>query len=236
MSLKYKISKLEDVAEAFRSLYTQGEDGAYYLAVDGAVSREKLDEFRNTNVALMKQLEDFKGVDPAKYRELIDQHRRISEKKLIEEGKVEELITQRVQAMKTDFERQLSDKDKALQVSTRQLETLLIDNSVRDAASKVGVASTAIEDVLLRAKTVFQIQNGKPVAMKDGQIIYGTDGVNSIGISDWVTGLKEQAPHLFMASTGSGTSTGRSSGSAQPPKSAQAKISAGLQRGSSILS
>lgn len=236
MKLKFKIAKLEDVPENFRSLYTQGEDGSFYLDVDGAVAREKLDEFRNNNVDLMKKLENFKDVDPTKYRELMDQHRKLSEKKLIEEGKVEELINQRVQAMRSDFERQLGEKDQALQLSNRQLETLLIDNSVRDAAAKVGVAPTAIEDVLLRAKTVFKIHEGKPVAMRDGQVIYGKDGQNSIGISDWVGGLKEQAPHLFQPSQGSGSNNMRGNGGAIAPKSAQAKIAAGLESGSSILS
>lgn len=236
MKLKFKIVKLEDVAENYRGLYTQGEDGAYYLDVDGAVAREKLDEFRNNNVNLLKQLEGFKDVDPTKYRELIEQHRKLSEKKLIEEGKVEELINQRVQAMKTDFERQIGEKDQALQLSNRQLETLLIDNSVRDAASKVGVAPTAIEDVLLRAKTVFRIQDGKPVAMRDGQVVYGKDGQNSIGIPDWVGSLKEQAPHLFQPSQGSGSNNIRGNGSAPTPKSPQSKIAAGLEAGSSIMS
>ena len=49
MSLKFQIEKLEDVAENLRSLYTPHE-GKFFLDVDGAVSREKLDEFRTNNI------------------------------------------------------------------------------------------------------------------------------------------------------------------------------------------
>ena len=47
--LKFKISKLEDVEEAFRGLYEKHTDGAYYLSVDGAVSKDKLDILRDAD-------------------------------------------------------------------------------------------------------------------------------------------------------------------------------------------
>lgn len=234
--LKYKISKLEDVNEEFRKFYTQGSDGAYYLAVEGAVDRAKLDEFRNNNIELMKRLESFKDLDPNKVQEMLENERKIAEKKLIDAGDIDGLVASRVTTMKNEYEGKINQLSKNYEVAQRQLETLLIDNEVRAHAVKVGVAPTAVDDVLLRAKTMFRVEDGKPVA-KDaqGKVIYGRDGVNSVTVGDWLSTLKESAPHLFMQSNGSGAQNQRpGGGQGNAPKSPVSKISAGLQSGGSI--
>ena len=43
MKLKYKIAKLEDVAEFLRPSYEQGAGGAYYLQTEGLVPKTQLD-------------------------------------------------------------------------------------------------------------------------------------------------------------------------------------------------
>ena len=54
-------------------LYAERE-GAWVLDVDGAVEKSKLDEFRNTNVSLIKERDDLKkryeGIDPDEVRKL----------------------------------------------------------------------------------------------------------------------------------------------------------------------
>lgn len=234
--LKFKITKLEDVEEKFRHLYAQGADGSFYLQVEGAVAKEKLDEFRDKNIQLMKDMEKFKDVDPEKYAQLKAEHDKLTEGELIKSGKVEELIANRVAAMKTAHEAAMADLSKKYDVGQRQLETLLIDNEVRAHAAKAGVTATAVDDVLLRAKTLFKVEDGKPVA-KDaaGNVIYGKDGTNSIAIGDWLGGLKEQAPHLFAPSQGSNAGNNRQGfgGSNNLKMSSVSKISTGLAEGTS---
>ena len=84
MKLKFKLDTLEGLDAAIAALYEQGADGAYYLSVDGVVGKDKLDEFRNNNVKLLKDLEKFKDVDPAKYQELLALAKKQEEKKLID--------------------------------------------------------------------------------------------------------------------------------------------------------
>ena len=233
--MKFKIAKLEDVEENLRQYYKQGQDGVFYLDVDGAVAKERLDEFRNNNVDLTKKLEAFKGVDPAKIQEMLENERKIAEKKLIDAGDIDGLIAQRISAMKSDHETAINDLTKQLSMSNRQLETLLIDNSVREVANKIGVVPSAVDDVLLRAKTVFKVESGAPVAKdSNGNIVYGKDGTNPINISEWLGGLKDKAPHLFGASAGSGANTRPNLGNPNGAKmSASQKIAAGLQAASS---
>lgn len=232
--LKFKIAKLEDVEEKYRGLYEAGADGAYYLTVEGAVSKEKLDEFRNTNIDLMKKLEPFKNVDPAKLQEMIENERKIAEKKLIDAGDIDGLVAQRVATMKQEYESKIKELEASYTQANRQLEVLVIDNAVREQAIKLGVAPTAVDDVLLRAKTVFSVEEGKPVAKdRDGNMIYGKDGQSSLGIGDWIGSLKDSAPHLFGPSQGSGADNRRGSGQSNMPMSPAAKISAGLRAGNS---
>lgn len=228
--LKFKVAKIEDVQEQFRGLYAQGSDGFFYLQAEGAVDKAKLDEFRNNNVELMKQIEKFKDVDPTKYQELMAIQRKIEEKELIEKGEIEKLVGLRVGEMKRQYDEQIAALTKTNETNTRQLEVLTIDNAVREHATKLGVQPTAVDDVLLRAKTVFRLHEGKPTAFdKDGQPIYGKDGQTTLAIPEYIGGLKEQAPHLFMPSQGSGSqNTGRTANNGGQNLSPTQKIAAGL--------
>lgn len=234
--LKFKIAKLEDVIEAHRGFYTQGEDGAFYLNVEGAVQRERLDEFRNTNVDLMKKLDRFKGIDPEKVAEILENERKIAEKKFVDAGDIEGLVNSRIAAMKEDYENKLKTLGSQFSTANRQLETLLIDNEVRAHAIKIGVTATAVDDVLLRAKTVFKVEDGRPVAKNEkGEVIYGKDGQSSLAVGEWIGGLKEAAPHLFQPSQGSGAPGQRgNANNGQQNLSPAQKISAGLAQGGSI--
>lgn len=237
MKLKYKVAKIEDVAEEFRSLYEQGSDGSWTLSVDGAADKSRLDEFRNNNVDLLKKLEAFKDLDPNKVKELIETERKLAEKKLIDAGDIEGLVAQRVNAMKSDYEKKFTEMSEQLGLSTRQLETLMVDNVVREHSTKLGVAATAVDDVILRAKSLFKVKDGAPQALdSEGKTIYGKDGTASLTVAEWIGGLKEQAPHLFMASQGSGASHQQGGKPDMSKMSASQKIAAGLAGGSSILS
>ena len=238
MKLKFRIAKLEDVEEKYREFYVAGQDGQFYLSVEGAVAKERLDEFRDNNSTLQRRLEAFGNVDPAKIQEMIETQRKVEEKKLIDAGDIDGLVASRVATMKAEHDRITAQLNEQLSTSNRQLETLLIDNSVREQATKLGVAATAIDDVLLRAKTVYKVENGQPVAKDDkGQTIYGKDGTSSMPIGEWIGGLKERAPHLFGASAGSGSGNNNRGGQPDGAKLTPAqKIAQGMSSGSTILS
>ena len=235
--LKFRIAKLEDVSEAHRDLYSKQEDGSYVLMVEGAVGKDRLDEFRNSNIELTKRLDALKDVDPAKYQELLDLDRKAKEGELIKKGDVEGLVNLRVSTMKADYEGKLGDLTKNYETATRQLEVLTIDNVVRENAIKLGVAPTAVDDVLLRAKTTFRVESGKPTAKdSSGNVIYGKDGQNPLSVGEWLGGLKTDAPHLFQQSSGSGSQNRHGPGnSGGTPMTASQKIAEGLRNGSPHL-
>lgn len=229
MKLKFKLDTLDGLDAAIAGLYEQGADGAYYLSVDGVVGKDKLDEFRNNNVKLLKDLEKFKDVDLAKYQELLALAKKADEKKLIDAGEIDKVVEQRVGEMKSTYEAQLKTLTEQNSVAQRQLESLLIDNAVRDAAVKSGVQPTAVDDVLLRAKATFKIKDGNAVPVdSQGNVVYGKDGSTPMSVVDWTTGLKKQAPHLFQGSQGGGAQ-GSGKGNVDTSKLSSAqKIAQGL--------
>lgn len=236
MALKFMVGSLDEVTEDVRNVYVQGDDGKFYVDVDGVVSKDKLNEFRENNIKLLKDLERFKDIDPEEYRSIkneIETLRKTTKKLSPEEldQLVNEKITERVAKMKDEHKAELVKKDEMISVQSRQLESLLIDSAIRSEATKNGVRAAAVDDVLLRAKTIFQVKDGAAVPVgKDGQVIYGKDATNPMSASEWIGSLKKDAPHLFEDSRGSGA--GGSSGSAgnNTNMSSIAKIAAGLQQ------
>ena len=82
LALKFKFKSKDDVPAEHLPLYAE-RDGARLLDVDGAVEKSKLDEFRNTNVSLLKERDDlkkrFEGIDPDEVRKLADEKRWLEE-------------------------------------------------------------------------------------------------------------------------------------------------------------
>jgi hypothetical protein len=231
MSLKFVVDSVDGLSADVAGLYTKNNDGKYYLEVDGAVSKTKLDEFRENNVKLLKDLEKYKDIDPAKYGDLLKLQAKADEKKLIDAGEIDKVVEQRVNQMRDTMSTEITTLKQANDVAKRQLESLLIDSSVRDAAIKSGVQPLAVDDVLLRAKTTFQVKDGAAVPVDSkGGIIFGKDGSTPMSVADWTASLKKSAPHLFQGSSGGGAS-GSSGGKLGDTSklSAVQKISAGLE-------
>jgi hypothetical protein len=229
--LKFIVDSLEGVDQAVATMYEKQDDGKFRLNVDGAVPREKLDEFRNTNIELLKKVDAYKGVDVKKYTDLLALEKRVTDKELVDSGKVDEVVQGRISQMKTEHEGAVGQLNEQLSIANRQLETLLIDSAVRVKALESGVLPTAVDDVMLRAKTAFKIIEGRAVPHSDGKVVYGKDGVNPMSVEEWIGGLSKAAPHLFGSTQGGGASgsrtTGNRGGSGQKLTSTQ-KIAAGL--------
>lgn len=229
MALKAILDSLDGLSDDLKKLYTQ-KDGKYHLDVDGMVDKTRLDEFRNNNIELKKQLDDlaakYKDIDPETVRELLKKEKEIKEKKMLDAGKVDELLEERTKAMRTDYEKQIKTLTEKVTSSDSQLERLVIDNALKDAGLKAGVRDTAMEDVVLRGRARYKMQDGKAVPMTaDGKVIYGKDGETPETMTEWFGSLASAAPHLFNPSNGSGAN---GSGSKNGQKSMTRKEFEGL--------
>ncbi|MDB6056453.1 MAG: hypothetical protein JWO95_297 [Verrucomicrobiales bacterium] len=219
MSLKFKLTSKNEIPADLASHYIE-RDGAWFLDAEGAADKAKLDEFRNSNAALLKQLDEhqkrFEGIDPAEVRKLAEEKRKLEEQQLLKAGEVEKVLETRVKAAKADFDRQLGTVTAERDALNSRLVTIQIDQGVLTAAAKRGLRPTAIPDITSRARNTFKLVNGLPTAFEDdGQTVrFGKDGVKPMAIEEWVEAQLADAPHLFESNAGGGAAGNGSSGAA----------------------
>jgi hypothetical protein len=217
VALKAILDSLDEVPEAQHELYVE-RDGRFHLDVEGVVPQDRLREFRENNIKLMKEreelnakLEKFKDIDPEKYQDAIKKLQELDDKKMLDEGKIEELLTMRTERLRTDYDNQIKAFQKKvtdLEASSKTLADELakerIDGRLREAAGKVGIRSSALPDLINRGRQVWRLVEGNPVAMHGEQMIYGKDPSKPIAMDEWIGSLSDDAPHLFETSSGGG--------------------------------
>lgn len=203
----------------------------WVLDVDGdMVPRDRFEEFRANNIDLKKQLdtltEQFKGIEPAKVRELLKTQEDLEADKLVKAGKVDELVARRVTQAKADFDAKTTAAAAQIALMAAQLSEVQINQGVLLAGTKRGVRATATMDLINRARSVFSLnQDGKVIALdRDGKSIrYGSDGVTPLSVEEWVNLQVTEAPHLFESNQGSGASGNGSGGAGTVTKNPFAK-------------
>lgn len=245
MALKLVVAKIEDVDEAFRSLYKQGGDGKFYLQTEeDEEGKKKLQEFRDNNIKLMREKEDLEKKlkdigDPAQIAEMRKKIEQIEDKKLIEAGKLDELVAQKVERMRADFESQLEALKKAndtkqtdLEKTNARLSEVLIDSEITKAVTAVGgVRKDAMQDIIARGKRVWRLEDGKPVPKEGDKLLFGKDGKNPMTFDEWALILSQTAPFLFESSSGTGAAGAQNAGARNAGKEDLSKIPAAARLG-----
>lgn len=196
------------------------------------VPNERLKEFRENNIKIVQERDDLKTFqdkvtkvfpefDPdtvtTELTELRGIAKRVKDGDLTENKAIEEAIAERTKEMKKTYEDQLRSAAEARrnsEAAKSQLEMRLKRQTVRQAVlgvtldEKVGVASSAVEDIVSRAYNVFQVgDDGETMVPKKGDtVLYGSDGTTAMSVTEWVQSLKDTSPHLFRSSNGGGNS------------------------------
>jgi len=240
MALKFKFKSKDEIPADHLPLYAE-RDGAWVLDVEGAVDKTKLDEFRTTNAALVKERDElkqrFEGIDPEEVKQLKEAHQKAEEDRLLsrsstsqngedeadkerklqaERERIEKVIEGRVKSIKGDLEKQVNQLTTERDALNTRLAAIQIDQGVITVATKRGLRPTAMADITSRARTVFRLVNGVPTAFdSDGKSVrYGRDGLTPMSIEEWVDGQVAEAPHLFEANSGGGSGNNNSAGGA----------------------
>src|SRR5688572_21833148 len=217
MALKFKYKSKEEIPAEHLSFYVERE-GAFVLDAEGAVEKTRVDEFRNNNVTLKKQLDEllkkYEGVDPDEARKLLEQKQKLEEGQLLKEGDVEKLVVARVKAAVEPIEKRAVAAEQSAAKISERLADIEINRAAIVAATKMGLRPSAIPDLTLRARTVFRMADGKAAAFDaDGRTpLYGADGLTPLTLDEWVAKLVVEAPHLFESNSGGGASGGGSGG------------------------
>jgi uncharacterized Zn-binding protein involved in type VI secretion len=198
------------------------------LQVEGATDKSKLDEFRATNVDLLKQQEAYKGVDLEKFRKYEDQERKLVEGDLIAKKDFEGLVLSRTQSLTADFEAKIENLTSQLTDNTGSYNTLVSKYEIEGAATKAfgehKINPEAYDSVMAQIKSKFSIDNGKVIAREGDNILAGADG--NLTVSEFVA----SQPEIFkiQSNGGHGNGSEESSSSMKQGTSSQDKIKSGL--------
>lgn len=158
----------------------------------------------------------YKDIDPEKYKAIMAQFEDAEEAEMLKQGAagIKAIIEKRTEKLRADFEKErkklIEEKDGALQVATTFMERVL-DNHVRESATKAGVHPGAVDDVLLRARSMFSLDDdANPVQYQENSedIVLGKDGKTPFNPSEWLEDMKEKAPHWFPANASGGGAGG----------------------------
>ncbi len=231
MGLRVSYAKKEDIPEALAALYVE-KDGKWMLEVDGMVPSDdlaalktKIDDFRANNITLTGKLKEFDGKkvltqeEIEEYQVLAEQAQNLKDKKLIDSGKIDELLASRTEKMRSDFEKQLKSLGDSLTaakdlgaVHAGRLSSVMVESEVGKILSKSGnrPISGAMSDIFSRAGSVWKVDDaGKLVALDaQGDTIYGAEA-NPLTLDEWLVQTVKDAPYLFETNSGSGGDGGK---------------------------
>lgn len=187
----------------------------YQAEVDTTVTglKAKNIELIQTNKTIKDERDtlkkQFDGIDIEAVKNLIVKSNQDEEGKLIAQGKLDEVVRRRTELMDKDYQKKLKtemDRANALEAKANKLQEQALANAISSAAIKAGALPEAMEDVILRSKGTFTIdENGEVVAIdRNGEVVYGKDGKSPLSPSEWAEALKETAPHLWPRVVGGG--------------------------------
>ena len=200
----------EEKAAALKTALAAKGEEAINAAVTGLKSKNG--ELIAANKATKAQLDELKGqfdgLDIEAVKGLLKKASEDEETRLIAEGKIEDVLAKRTERLRADLDKQLKAEkeraDKAESFANRFRDKVLSD-SIREAATKAGALPEATDDIILRARSTFRLNdNGEPVAMNGDEVVFGKDGKTPLSPLEWAESLREAAPHLWPRATGAG--------------------------------
>ncbi|RUW56728.1 hypothetical protein [Mesorhizobium sp. M8A.F.Ca.ET.021.01.1.1] len=215
---------LDALPEELRAGATTTEDGKVKINV---VEAGKLKEFRDNNIKIVKERDDLAAL-LGKAKEIIGNDdfeaaakdigdlrtvaQRVKDGQLVENKGLDEAVQERTKTMREGLEAQIrqhaSEKDawktKFDQADGKRRRSV-VDRSIAALGldETIGMQPTAIMDIQERAARIFEVDdNDRMTPKKNGEVVYGSDGATPMSAKEWLTMLRDEAPHFFKGSNG----------------------------------
>lgn len=222
MKLKAVVASLDEVDEKYHDLYTERNGQFELTGVEGMKTQADVDRLQK---AVEKEREAHKSTKE-KYSFLNDYDLDEAKERLenydeleaktgeIDEEKVNKLVEARVKREIAPLERE----NKQLKIQNEELggkvqsfekkdnERSITDN-IRDAAQKLKIRDTAVDDAITLGLNVFERDEDGNVVTKDG--IGVTPGVQP---EVWLEEMQERRPHWWPENQGAGARGNRTGG------------------------
>lgn len=208
---------------------------AVAAAVETATSglKENRDTILGEKKTLAKEHEDLKAKlaklgDLTVVEKIVKQFNESSEAKLIAEGKIEEVLASRTEAMRQDAQTRveaatakITELEEALASANGTIAELKVGSQLDAAALKLKCADTATEDIRRAGLDVFSINpetHEVEARNADGNLILGPDAKTPLTPEAWLETRKKISPHWWGPSAGGGAGGGRRPDGSTDPK------------------
>jgi len=174
--------------------------------------KTKNEEVIGEKKVLQESLKAFEGYDPTEVKTASDFYAKNKDAEFLKDGTVDELIEKKTSLITADFETQISvltgERDEAVTHGSNYqglFESKVIDDGVRVEATKAGMLPTAVEDAVLRGRSIFSLDKNKQIEARDdaGKLAV-TEDQKVLTTKNWVDGLKTTSPHYWPSSEGAG--------------------------------
>jgi hypothetical protein len=155
----------------------------------------KLAEFRDNNIALLKELNElkvrFEGIEPDAVK-----------------NERAELAALRAAKPDAALQKQLDDERAAHAATRTKADAVVIENKLSDALARAGVRPQARAFVLAQAAGLFTLENGELKATKRSPARPG----ELMSVDEWVTQQTKENAYAFLPSSGGGADPRRGGG------------------------
>ena len=226
--LKAKLSaeRYESADESIQKLYKKSGDD-YVLQVEGMTTKDKLDEFRDNNVELMKQLEKLKDIDLDEYKQLKKEHKEREMEKLSDSEKFEVERADWQAKLDTANKRAEDAEKMALEAENSKsnyVKKFEIDNAAHKAFAEHKIRPELQDSLTAEINAKFTVKEGQVVAMDGDKIIAGANG--NLSISEFVSSKDD----VYKIPSSGGNGAGGGGDSSNKTLSSHDKIKAGLAK------
>lgn len=195
--LKLFVDSLDDVSENAREFYKETEDGGFALQLASkVVAQGKYD--RDLKNAQNTARADW--VSPEVHQKVVNDFAEFKKS-----NNVDDIIAQRIKETQDEWAQKESNYLNQVNTYKGKLHSNLLEGSIAQEVAKAGVKSSAITDVLLRAKTLFSVDENDNIIAKNGdEQLFERDGTTPLSMKSWLTKMTKEAPHWFEQSNGGG--------------------------------
>ena len=195
-------------------------------------NQKKVDDVLGQLKAKKDQLAAFDGFDPEMAQKLMSAMTQQEDQQLIKDGKFKELIEKHTEKLRATFEGEKAEWNNEKQgyldniASERSLRhTMLIDDALRKVAVQQNVLPKAIEDVVMRGREVFSVNDDNEIVAldKDGHMLK-KEGGGLVTPESFIQDLKTIRPHYWPGDTGSGSRGTGDGGNGEDSLEAQLEV------------
>ncbi len=186
--------------------------------VDEAVSglKTKNAEILGEKKTLQESLKKFDGINVDTVKTATDFYEKNKDAEFLKDGTVEELIEKKTSQLMSDHETVVTELSGKLTVAETHgttyqtlFESKVIDDGLRAEAIKQGVRSEAVEDIILRGRGIFSLDDSKQIEARDNEgKLSVTEDKKVLNPKNWIEGLKDTSPHYWPGSEGAGAEGG----------------------------